>query len=267
MRGLLAQFGARVAELHPVTWWLAWKAIHHMTFLLPHDKSYNALRHFIAARPQGLFLDIGANDGISALSFRRFDRAYKIVSLEPNSLLEAPLKRISRTDQNFEFRMIGAASKRERIKFFVPVYRGIVLHTFASANRDHILDAIAESFGNAVRARIRTLTIESDVIPVDDLDLAPSIIKIDAEGFNLDVLLGAQQTLQGARPFVIVELEQSEWDDLNKLFAGIDYRLLGYRIDRDQFVKIENPGKSRVSGERNIFAVPREMLPQMPLAS
>jgi FkbM family methyltransferase len=112
-----------------------------VTFLLPHDKSYNALRHFIAARPQGLFLDIGANDGISALSFRRFDKAYKIVSLEPNSLLEAPLKRISCTDQNFEFRMIGATSKRERIKFFVPVYRGIVLHTFASANRDHILDA------------------------------------------------------------------------------------------------------------------------------
>jgi hypothetical protein len=84
------------------------------------------------------------------------------------------------------------------------------------------------------------LTIESDVIPVDDLDLAPSIIKIDAEGFNLDVLLGAQQTLRRTRPFIITELEQSEWDDLRRLFAGIDYRLLGYRIDRDQFVDIDN---------------------------
>src|SRR5207253_7074678 len=61
---------ARVAELHPFVWKLAWEAVHRLPFLLPHDKSYNAFRHFIASRPSGLFLDVGANDGISILSFR-----------------------------------------------------------------------------------------------------------------------------------------------------------------------------------------------------
>jgi hypothetical protein len=62
-----------------------------LPFLLPHDKSYRALRHFITLRPNGLFLDVGANDGISALSFRRFDKTYRILSLEPNGPLFSPI--------------------------------------------------------------------------------------------------------------------------------------------------------------------------------
>jgi hypothetical protein len=54
---------ARLAEVHPFAWKVAWEAVHQLPFLLPHDKSYNAFRHFIAKQPNGLFLDVGANDG------------------------------------------------------------------------------------------------------------------------------------------------------------------------------------------------------------
>jgi hypothetical protein len=74
----LARLAVHVAELHPYTWTLAWLCVRHFSFLLPHDKSYYALRHFIALKPNGLFLDVGANDGISALSFRYLDYNYRI---------------------------------------------------------------------------------------------------------------------------------------------------------------------------------------------
>lgn len=267
MTAALARIGARVAEMHPVTWWLAWKAVHYLTFLLPHDKSYNALRHFVAVRPDGLFLDIGANDGISVLSFRRFSKGYKVLSLEPNALLEPALRSIQRSDSNLDLRMIGAGSRKERIQFFVPVYLGIVLHTFTSASRERTLETVAENFGEGVRSRTRILSVESDVIPVDDLGLFPSIVKIDAEGFNLDVLRGARNTLARARPFVIIELELSEWDELSRFFNSLDYVILGYDIGKDRFGKIGNPTTSRVAGDRNIFALPRETLAQMPVAS
>jgi FkbM family methyltransferase len=267
MTASILRLAARVAEMHPFSWWLAWTAVHHMPFLLPHDKSYNALRHFIAARPEGLFLDIGANDGISVLSFRKFSPAYKILSLEPNALLEPPLRKIRQKDANFDYRMVGAGSKRERIQFYVPVYKGIVLHTFTSASRDHTLDGIAESFGESVRSQTRLQAVESDVILVDDLDISPTIVKIDAEGFNLEVLRGARKTLARSRPFVMTELELSEWDDLSRFFAEIDYDLVSYGIGNDTFEKIVNPTSSRVSGERNIFAIPRDALAQIPIAS
>jgi len=265
MTASLLQIGARVAELHPYSWWLAWNAVHHLKFLLPHDKSYGALRHFIPVRSAGLFLDVGANDGISALSFRKFDPAYPILSLEPNTLLEAPLRRIRNSDRNFQFRMVGAGSKEEQVTFFVPVYRGIVLHTFTSANPDHTLDAIAESFGRKVREKTKVLSAEGQIVRIDDLDISPSIIKIDAEGFNFDVILGARETIARTRPFIMVELEPSEWDDLSTFLTNMNYRICRYAIAQDKFLEIDNPTQSRLTGERNVFAIPDEHMAVMPL--
>ena len=98
---------AQLAQRHPRLWKLAWDAIHRLPFLLPHDKSYRALRHFIALKPEGLFLDVGANDGISALSFRRFSKSYRILSLEPNALLEPALKKLKASDPNFTTRLLA----------------------------------------------------------------------------------------------------------------------------------------------------------------
>ena len=108
---------AQLAQRHPRLWKLAWDAIHRLPFLLPHDKSYRALRHFIALKPEGLFLDVGANDGISALSFRRFSKSYRILSLEPNALLEPALKKLKASDPHFDYRMIGAGAVAGRTKF------------------------------------------------------------------------------------------------------------------------------------------------------
>src|SRR5262245_34578145 len=187
-RGVM--FCAGLAQRHPYLWKFAWETIHRLPILLPHDKSYRALRHFIALKPEGLFLDIGANDGISALSFRRFSKNYRILSLEPNPLLEPKLKRLKKSDPHFDYRIVGAGSVRDRMKFFVPIYKNVVLHTFTSSNRDHILAAIGDSFGRGVAYTVEIEAFDCDIIPIDALNLDPTIIKIDVEGFNYAVLQG-----------------------------------------------------------------------------
>ena len=126
MYNRIINLGIRITESHPYIWKLAWDLVHRSHYLLPHDKSYRALRHFIAATPSGLFLDVGANDGISALSFRKFDKDYKILSLEPNFKLEEDLKKIRLTDPHFEYKMVGASSKATRLQFFVQIGRAHV---------------------------------------------------------------------------------------------------------------------------------------------
>src|SRR5262245_59735417 len=116
---------ARLAQSHPYTWVVAWETVRRVPFLLPHDKSYHALKHFIAAAPRGLFLDIGANDGISALSFRKFDREYEILSIEPNRMLERALAKIKSSDPHFDYRILGAGAAATKATFFVPTYTGI----------------------------------------------------------------------------------------------------------------------------------------------
>jgi FkbM family methyltransferase len=261
---LLARLGARVAELHPYTWKLAWAIVRRFPFLLPHDKSYNALRHFIALKPNGLFLDVGANDGISALSFRRFDKNYRILSLEPNGLLEPSLKKVKAGDPRFDYMMVGAGAKPSNVRFHVPVYNGIVLHTFTSSSLEHTRSTLARTFGSYVAAAANIGSVEGKIVRVDDLKIEPAIIKVDAEGFNYDVLLGAAETIERSRPFVVVEIEPEEADKIRRYLEDLRYDLLAYDIGQDRFHVSPDVVHAGPSGERNFFAVPKEMLSRLP---
>jgi FkbM family methyltransferase len=268
----LLAIATRVAESHPYIWKLAWEAVHRLPFLLPHDQSYHALRHFIRAAPNGLFLDIGANDGISALSLRKFDKGYRILSLEPNSMLEPSLAKIKANDPKFDYMIVGAGSEPSRLQFFVPIYHGIVLHTFTSSDAQRVHDGIVHSFGKSVAASTVIKSVESDVIRVDDLNIAPSIIKIDAEGFDFEVLRGLDQTLARARPFVVTEIAWAEEDQgAERFLRAHDYVVLDYHVASDRFRLVTNQtdtagmNRSFESGSRNYFAVPRESLGDLPV--
>jgi FkbM family methyltransferase len=264
LRVRLARLAVHIAELHPYTWKLAWVCVRHFSFLLPHDKSYYALRHFIALKPNGLFLDVGANDGISALSFRHFDKNYRILSLEPNRLLEASLRKIKARDANFEYVMAGAGSQQSVMQFHVPIYKGVVLHTSTSSSLEHTRSALAASFGKSIAGAATIKPIEGRILRIDDLGIDPTIIKIDAEGFNYDVLLGAGETIGRSRPFLIIEIESEEVERMKTYFDGIRYRLVGYDVGLDRFCV--GAGTPYSDLYRNFFAVPDEMLSSLPWA-
>jgi FkbM family methyltransferase len=254
---------ARLVQIHPYIWKLAWEAVHRLPILLPHDPSYNAIRHFIAVKPHGLFLDIGANDGISALSFRKYSKDYRILSFEPNPLLEPYLHKIKARDPNFDYRIVAVGPRRGQATFFVPVYNSIVLHTFTSENRDHALGAVARSFGAAIAGKVRIETFDSEVVPLDELKLDPSIVKIDAEGFEHAILHGLHETLQRARPFVIVEIGIAECANIAGYFSRHKYALLAYDPWTARFHS--SLAFKDQWGHRNFFAVPDEFLSSMPV--
>jgi FkbM family methyltransferase len=251
-RPSLAGLGARISELHPRLWQIAWRLGHEFRFLLPHDPAFYALRHFISVSPTGLFLDVGANDGISALSFRKLDHNYQIFSLEPNVLLEPELRQLKRDDTSFDYRMVGAGSAPRSAIFHVPSYQGILLHTFTSADAKQVKEAVRAVFGKSVADRTDIMQVNGEIIRIDDLSLAPAIVKIDAEGCEYDVLLGMQHTLAQSRPFIMAEVT---WSDKNKVVALLEaqgYTIRTYDISADTF-------SASLHGEhRNYFAIPNE---------
>ena len=264
---LLLAAGGRVAQRHPYSWKLAWETVHKLPFLLPHDKSYNAFRHFIKAAPEGLYLDVGANDGVSALSFRKFSRDYRILSLEPNRLLEPSLRRLKSRDARFDYRMVGAGSAPGRVRFFMPVYRGIALHTFTSASREHVERALVEQFGSNVARRARIEAIDGEVVRLDDLGLAPTIVKIDAEGFDDDVLEGMTAMIDRARPFIAAEIASADQGRIADVLRRHDYTLADYDIAADRFASGFTGNRSSMPAHRNLFAIPRDKASHLPFAS
>ena len=92
----------------------------------PHDTSYRFFRNF-DGQP-GLFVDIGANRGQSAVSFRIHNRSYRIVSYEPNSTLRLHLRRVAQIIAGpFEFHAWGFADAAGTRTLYVPTVDGVVL--------------------------------------------------------------------------------------------------------------------------------------------
>src|SRR5689334_9570794 len=76
---------------------------------VPHDPDFAAWRRF--AGRDGIFLDVGANVGQSAMSFRIFNRRAPIVSIEPNPLLIGDLRFTQRIVRRATFRSCAASSE------------------------------------------------------------------------------------------------------------------------------------------------------------
>ncbi len=248
----MMSLAGRIAELHPRIWQFGWGAVHRFRFLLPHDPSFYALRHFIRAAPGGLFLDIGANDGISALSFRTFDLSYRIFSLEPNPLLESKLQEIKQSDPHFEYLIAGAGSEPGMATFYVPQYKDVLLHTFSSTAMHQVRQGVRTVFGKSIADRIKILPVESEVIRIDDLALSPTIVKIDTEGFEHEVLGGMQKTIARSRPFIMLEAAWGHRDRISRFFEARDYTVGTYDRRSDAFTP------DVATAHRNWFAIPTE---------
>ncbi len=256
----LMKLAKKAALAHPVFWLIAWKGVQKVPFLLPHDKSFFALKHFLE-EDGGLFLDVGANDGISALSFRRISQKYRILSLEPNKIHAHSLERLKRNMPGFDYALCGAGDSVGEITLFTPVYLHIALHNLTSVSREQVMLTLSQSYGQRIANRSVISESISPVMRIDQMNISPSIIKIDVEGFEYQVLTGASETISRCRPWLMIEVLYSDTNRIKTFFSRMDYNLITYDADSDCFVQ-GNDGRLRDA--QNAFAIPVERAATLP---
>ena len=178
-----------------------------------------------------MFLDVGANAGMSALSFRVFDRWRPIVSVEPNPSHRADLRFAQALARRMRFHILAAGAEEGTLTLYVPVYRGVALTTEASVHRESVAHSpsLRERLGERMDAR--EFSIEEhrvETLPLDALSLQAAFVKIDVQGAETEVVTGLRETISSFRPVMLIEAPTHE---VYELLAGLGYRPFTY--DRD----------------------------------
>jgi FkbM family methyltransferase len=260
------QLIADLVQRHPYTYFYSKILVNRLPYFLPHEQSFFAFKH-LAKENDGLFLDVGANDGISALSFRKVNQRYSIVSIEANPYHESSLARLSKRLKGFSYHLIGASDDYSEFDLYVPFYKRLPLHSASTLHAAFHRENFKRLFSNSLLKHISWRRTRITTVPLDSFGLKPSIIKIDVEGHEIQVLKGLQDTIAKYRPYLMVECSKESFPEVDLLLAKHDLVAASYSADRDAFRTVENDFVFDMGAveHRNIFYVPREKLSQLPL--
>lgn len=206
--------GALLRETCFTHWWYVLHAAQ------PHEIAFRYLEK-IKDLPVTL-LDIGANTGISALSVHKCAPNWPIFSIEGLSIMEPMLKLTKRyfdsVGASFDYKICGLGKEDGgRQSMQVAIVDGEYVDTMATFTPgqfekpyiiDHLNSISPKGWGGQI------LSIETEVKKLDNINLDlknPMVfIKMDVEGYELEVLPGMREFLQKNKPGILMESDAPE---------------------------------------------------------
>lgn len=136
-----------------------------------------------------LVLDIGAYEGNWATSFSTIFPEAKILMLEGQKSKKDILQQKSVANKQLEFRIALLGSAEQEVEFNI--------YETASS-------VLKEDNETGAKVEIRTLTT-LDQLTINTPFAQPDFIKIDTQGYELEILKGAEKTMQHAQ-FILLEV-------------------------------------------------------------
>lgn len=152
-----------------------------------------------------IVLDIGTNIGNHTLFYLLENKASKVYCFEPAqttfNILEKNIK-INKIEKKVSLSNVGVGQKRGHaiISNYDPLNIG---GTSIESNENGEIDIIA----------IDEITFPSKI----------SLVKIDVEGFELNVIKGMIKTLNDHKPYITVEIRDKNFHEIHSILKSIGY--------------------------------------------
>ncbi|WP_319421278.1 FkbM family methyltransferase [Pleurocapsa sp. FMAR1] len=197
-----------------------------------HEPDFNAFKLICEDRPQ-LFLDIGANVGMSALSFFTLKPNSRVISFEPNPINYSYLDRLLNKFKDFKYMKVGLGDKPGVIDFYYPIYNGREMTALGSCDYQKAQSWLNKNtiyFFDVNKLEMEKITV--NVNTLDSFKLEPEFIKIDVEGFEYQVLLGSEKTIKNNRPILLIE-GVAQGDKAHNLLQDWEYDI--YKFFNNKF--------------------------------
>ena len=230
--------------------WLDWDTALSVLGHEPEIKStYEALLgHFGIAR---CVFDVGANYGVHSLLFLMHD--VDVVSFEPNPECHWYYPRLERHNRiKFRLEPTALGASECRLDLCYPEKDSWL----GTTDPEHIQTLASKA--ELRRVQVPCITLDSYV---KQSNLIPDLIKLDVEGSEFQILLGARDTLQAFRPLLIFECwNNSARDQIWRFLAASSYVVAGLPLlSRTELHPFEEPAFRRCP-DTNFAALPKELL-------
>lgn len=197
-----------------------------------HEPDFKAFQ-LLSSGPSEFFLDIGANVGMSALSIFTLKPNAKVISFEPNPMNYSYLDKLTDKFTDFQYFPVGLGEQASSLDFYYPIYNQRPMTALGSCDRQKAASWLNEDtvfFFDAQQLQVEKITIE--IRTLDSFNLEPDFIKIDVEGFEHQVLLGAEKTIHHCRPILLIE-GVAKNDAVHQQLEKWQYQI--YKFDNNKF--------------------------------
>jgi len=173
-------------------------------------------RWFIKGNYKTIF-DIGANIGNHTLFFASNSPDAKIYSFEPMpvnfKLLETNIEN-NQLNNRVHLYNKAVGSKKDNLRMKINLK-----NNYGTAK-------ITDDTGSDI------VTVE--VVKIDDLDLpVPDFIKIDTEGYEIQVLEGMKETLKKSEAFIWIEISEENAMEVYQIMDSLGFEVIDYSLRWD----------------------------------
>lgn len=165
----------------------------------------------ILQKSSGDFLDIGACFGMWSIRARDYYR--RIVAFEPDPRARRELFQNIRLNDAWNVSVMAyALGRREAEQVF---------HLYETGESSLLAEHMGHKAKSSVTVKVKTV----DMI-VQQLALKPSLLKLDVEGAEADVLSGAQETVRLYSPRLVIEVHHPTTIlDVENSVGGYDWKI------------------------------------------
>lgn len=189
-----------------------------------------------------LFLVIGANNGVSALSFLNLSTDIAVISFEPNPVHEHALDLIAKRYRNFSYHAVGLGDSDGSAVLYSPKYNHHIFTGLSSIDRENASNWLRD--GNLFFFDPNKLDIVSATVQrkrLDSFQLAPFLIKTDVQGHELRVLKGGIQPIKEHLPILLIE-SAKKGSEIHTFLDELGNEIFGYK--QGKFLKSNSDGKN-----------------------
>jgi FkbM family methyltransferase len=243
--------------------------IYFFKYLLPHEKDYFGLKKIIRTSDvRGIFLDVGANLGISTLGFIKLGYKNPIYLFEPNKYLyKNYLIKLKNKYKQIRIFNFALGKKEESREIFQPFYKNKCIHFLSSFNKKYLMDSLNLIFKKNISKKFIINKFKIKIKKFDSLKLNNNIkfIKIDVEGFDHFVIMGMKNLIKKSSPIILVEFNKENFYKIKSILRNYNPYIYDYKLDRfERFKKtlidkkIARMNNYNTLTIRNIFFLPNK---------